>query len=326
MCTLCDAGTPQDHSAPRRKFLKASAATGFAVGGLSLLTPRPASADNEQGQGQGEGARGQRRTRPALPDPRRRGDVDGPEGRRLRAGRRAGRRQEDRRRRAQPARRRRRRHRCARAHRHAGLHRHAPSPVRDGAAQLSRRRRADQRRLGVAQRQPDLLRVHPAEVRARVPAAGRVHQRAVRRPEPARRRRDDGARRLADPSLAAALGRRDPGAVRHRTARRLRLLRERRRQHPRHQSRQQVPERRAPHQAAVVLVERPARPHDHGRRGLSRRSDDRTSRGRSDASSACRSRRTSCRRSASGRSSTSWPPAPAAPATSASARTTCSST
>jgi hypothetical protein len=47
MCTLCDAGTPQDHSAPRRQFLKASAATGFSVGGLSLLTPRPASADND---------------------------------------------------------------------------------------------------------------------------------------------------------------------------------------------------------------------------------------------------------------------------------------
>src|SRR5215203_1937681 len=48
MCTLCDAGNPQNHSAPRRKFLKASAATGFAVGGLSLLTPRPASADNDK--------------------------------------------------------------------------------------------------------------------------------------------------------------------------------------------------------------------------------------------------------------------------------------
>ena len=33
------------------------------------------------------------------------------------------------------------------------------------------------------------------------------------------------------------------------------------------------PDRRAAHQEAVVLVERPARPHDHGRRGLSRRSD-----------------------------------------------------
>src|SRR5688500_12003920 len=48
MCTLCDAGNPQDHSAPRRKFLKASAATGFAAGGLSLLTPRTAAADNHK--------------------------------------------------------------------------------------------------------------------------------------------------------------------------------------------------------------------------------------------------------------------------------------
>ena len=43
----------------------------------------------------------------------------------------------------------------------------------------------------------------------------------------------------------------------------------------RHQSRQPVSEGRDPHQEAVVLIERPARPHDHGRRGLSRRCDDR---------------------------------------------------
>ena len=47
---------------------------------------------------------------------------------------------------------------------------------------------------------------------------------------PARRRRHHGARRLADPSLAAALGRRDQGAVRYRAPRRLRLFRERGRQ------------------------------------------------------------------------------------------------
>ena len=58
------------------------------------------------------------------------------------------------------------------------------------------------------------------------------------------------------------------------------------------------------HQEAVVLLERPARPHDHGRRGLSRRSRRPTSPGRSGASSASRLRRTSSRRSASGRSST----------------------
>ena len=92
--------------------------------------------------------------------------------------------------------------RRARPHRHAGLHRHPPPPVRDGAAQLPRRRHPDQRRLGHAERGSDLLRIHPAQVRARVPAAGRLHQRAVRRPGAARRRRHDGARRLADPSLA----------------------------------------------------------------------------------------------------------------------------
>ena len=56
--------------------------------------------------------------------------------------------------------------------------------------------------------QPELLPEHPADVRAGVPAAGRVHQRAVRRAEPARRRRDDGARHLADPPLAGAPRRR----------------------------------------------------------------------------------------------------------------------
>ena len=59
---------------------------------------------------------------------------------------------------------------------------------------------------------------------------------------------------------------------RYRAPRRLRLFRERGRR-IRHQSRQPISERRAPHQEAVVLLERPARPHDHGRRGLSWRSD-----------------------------------------------------
>ncbi len=44
MCRLCDAGSPQDHSEARRKFLKATTATGFAAAGLNLLAPRPASA------------------------------------------------------------------------------------------------------------------------------------------------------------------------------------------------------------------------------------------------------------------------------------------
>ena len=220
--------------------------------------------------GRATGTRRQRPPWPALRDPRWRGDVDGSDGRRLRraptcwskarrsspsaANLHAGGASEDRR---------------ARPHRDAGLHRHPPPPVRDGAAQLPGRRRADQRRLGLAKRQPDLLRVHPAQVRTGVPAAGRVHQRAVRRPQPARRRRDDGARHLADPPLADALRRRRPGAVRHRPARRLRLLRKRR-----WRRRQPVPERRGAPEEAVVLLERPARAHDHGRRGLPRRCDD----------------------------------------------------
>ena len=68
------------------------------------------------------------------------------------AGRRAGRGQEDPRRRAEPARGRRRGDRRARPHRDARLHRYAPPPVRDGAAQLPRRRHPDQRRLGLAER------------------------------------------------------------------------------------------------------------------------------------------------------------------------------
>ena len=246
---------------------------------------------------------------------------------RVSAGRRAGRGQEDPRRRAEPARGRRGGDRRARQDRHARLHRYAPSPVRDGAAQLPRRRDTDQRSIGLGKREPQLLRIHSPDVRPRVPSAGRVHQRAVRRTGAARRRRHDGARRLADPSLAAALGRRDPGAVRHRTPRRLRLFRERGGRHSRHQSRQPVSEGRAPHQEAVVLLERPARPHDHGRRGLSRRSDAPTSPGRSGASSTCRSRRTSSRRSASGRSSTSSPHGNGRQRrTSGSDPTTCSST
>ena len=67
------------------------------------------------------------------------------------------------------------------------------------------------------------------KVRAGVPAAGRLHQRAVRRAGAARQRRHHGARHLADPSLAAALRRGRQGADRYRPPRRARLFRERRR-------------------------------------------------------------------------------------------------
>ena len=64
---------------------------------------------------------------------------------------------------------------------------------------------------------------------------------------------------------------------------------------------------RHPHQETVVLLERPARPHDHGRRGLSWAIRPPTVLDASGASSVFRSRRTSSRRSASARSWTRSP-------------------
>src|SRR3954470_14186501 len=54
MCTLCDAGRPQDHSKNRsqlgrRDFLKASTATAAAAAGMSLFDPRPALANDDEG-------------------------------------------------------------------------------------------------------------------------------------------------------------------------------------------------------------------------------------------------------------------------------------
>jgi 5-methylthioadenosine/S-adenosylhomocysteine deaminase len=62
MCRLCDEGSPQDHSGSRRKFLKATTATGFAVGGLNLLAPRPAAArdDDDDDAPRDSGRRGRR--------------------------------------------------------------------------------------------------------------------------------------------------------------------------------------------------------------------------------------------------------------------------
>src|SRR5580700_2719056 len=109
---------------------------------------------------------GQRQAVPALCDSRRVGDVDGlSECRRLRPGRCLGRGQYHPRRRAAYRGGHRRRDRCHRAHRDARLHRYASPPVRDGAAQLSRRRRPHQRRLRHAERQHDLLRLHPEQIR-----------------------------------------------------------------------------------------------------------------------------------------------------------------
>ena len=226
MCKLCDEGKPQEHfdspRGSRRDFLKASGATAVAAAGMACSS-RARPRRRRQARPHDTG-------RPAAATSSAAGrDVDGPGGRRFRPGRRAGRGQEDRRHRAEPARRQRRRDRRARPHRHAGLHRYAPSPVRDGAAQLPRQRHPDQRRLGLAERGPTYYEYILLKFAPGVPAAGRLHQRAVRRPGAARRRRHHGARRLADPSLAAAFGRRHQGAVRYRAPRRVRLFRERRR-------------------------------------------------------------------------------------------------
>lgn len=59
MCRLCDAGIPQDHSASRRHFLKATTAAGVAAAGLGLLAPRPAQA-NEAREPEDTGQRGRR--------------------------------------------------------------------------------------------------------------------------------------------------------------------------------------------------------------------------------------------------------------------------
>src|SRR2546426_12654407 len=49
MCTLCDEGKPQDHTASlhgsRRDFLKASTATAVAAAGLNVLSASPATAE-----------------------------------------------------------------------------------------------------------------------------------------------------------------------------------------------------------------------------------------------------------------------------------------
>ena len=162
--------------------------------------------------------------------------------------------------------------------------------------------------------QPNLLRVHPAHVRAGVPAAGRVHQRAVRRAG----QLDDGVTTVHDVSQIHHSPQHSDAAIqallRYRAPRRLRLFRERAR------GRDRQPGNQYPADATRIkkqwfsssdqLVT-----HDHGRRGLPWAMRPRDSPGRSGASSACRSRRTSCRRSASARSSTRSPPAPAATVT-----------
>src|ERR1700720_4644860 len=45
MCKLCDEGRLQNHFGSRRNFLKGAVATGVAAAGLNLFAPRPAAAD-----------------------------------------------------------------------------------------------------------------------------------------------------------------------------------------------------------------------------------------------------------------------------------------
>ena len=142
MCQLCDDGNPQRHGRSRRDFLKEPPSPGWPP-------PGPVSSGPARPRRTATTAAGRHRpARPALRHPRRLRDVDGPERRRLPPGRRPGRGQEDRRHRPESARRQCHGDRRPRPHRHARLHRHAPPSVRDGAAQLPRRRPAAPRHTG----------------------------------------------------------------------------------------------------------------------------------------------------------------------------------
>ena len=198
MCKLCDAGFRQNHFGSRRNFLKGAAATGIAAaGGLNLFAPRPAAADA------GWSAQRHRHARPALRHSRRRRDVDGPAGRRLSP-------QAD---------------VLVEGKKILAV---GPNLSGGGAAVIDVSGRivmpgfidthhhqfetalrsflADGVLINDGSGSPSgsttyyefiLLKFAPG-----VPAAGRLHQRAVRWALAARRRRHDGARRLADPSLA----------------------------------------------------------------------------------------------------------------------------
>ena len=265
---------------------------------------------------------------PALRHPQRLRDDDGPvQVGGTSSGRCARRRQEDPRRRPEHPRRQRRRDRRARPGGDAGLHRYPPPPGLDGDQKLHSRRHPDRRRHGHAERAAELLRQHSARLR-------RPHY----RPEDVYiselfgglAQLDAGVTTVHDISQIhhspRALGRRRPGPVRCRAARRLRLFRERRRAfigtipatsiHRTPPASRSSGSPRATSSSTMVMG------------GEVYLGDPTISwPGRSDASSACRSRPTSSRRSACARSST---PSPMARSRrrhpSGSEPTTCSST
>ena len=219
MCKLCDKGIPQSHSSSRRDFLKASAATGVAAAGLDLFAARPAAADSG-GPPKDLGQRGRRyviRDGSVMSMDPQVGDfaqadvlIEGKKilavGPKLKAGDAAV--IDARGRIVMPG--------FIDTHHHQ-FETALRSFLADGLLL------PDGTPGGVDQ----LLPIHPANVRPGVPSEGRLHQRAVRFAQPARRRCHDGARHLADPSLARALGRRDPGDHGFGPPCRVRLFRER---------------------------------------------------------------------------------------------------
>ena len=182
MCKLCDEGKPQDHGASprgsRRDFLKASTATARGARGAEPVRRAPGRGadDDRDAPPEDSGRHGRRyviRGGAVMSMDPKVGDfaqadvlVEGKKIVAVGPNLHAARRRSDRR---------------PRPHRHAGLRRYAPSPVRDGAAQLPRRRdtvstTARARRAAINYFEYILRHVRPG-----VPAAGRLHQRAVRR-------------------------------------------------------------------------------------------------------------------------------------------------
>ena len=214
----------------------------------------------------------------------------------------------------QPVRRWRSRDRRAWQDRDAGLHRHPPPPGLDGDQKLHSRQHPDRRRHGHAKRATELFpnvlggfqpppfgfarHYRPQDVYISELFGGLSQL-------------DNGVTTVHDISQIHHSPQHSDAAiqalVRYRAARCLRLLRECGRPAPR----QSVPERCNSHQKSVVLIERPARAHAHGRRGLSRDATTQQSWDHRAPAWTCRLRRTFSRRSAYARSWTSLAERPA---------------